>query len=76
MLSPDVIKAEDNSPDDTPENSNADVRIERDVSEEKSNSGEKKAAALKKSTGQSLLKLKKWILIFPSILLNHLLLCG
>ena len=75
-LPPDVIKSEGNAPDNTPENSNADVRIERDESEEKSNAHVKRVATLKKSSGLSLLKLDKWILTFPAILFNQFLRCG
>ena len=71
-----VIKSEGNSPDNTPENSNANVRIERDASAKTSNAGVEKAAALKKSTGQSLLKLNKWILIIQAILFKQLFSCG
>lgn len=71
-----VIKSEGNLPDNTPENSNANVRNERDASAKTSNARVEKAAALKKSTGQSLLKLNKWILIIQAILFKQLFSCG
>ena len=62
-----VIKSEGNSPD---------VRTERDASDKKSNTRVKKEkAVLKKSSGQSLLTLNKWILMCPAILFNHVLIC-
>lgn len=71
-----MSESEGNPPDDTPENSNADVTTERDASGKKSNARLKKAAALTKISGQSWLKWNKWILMFPAILFNQLLSCG
>lgn len=63
-LQTDAVKSEGVS-DNTQEKSNADVS-------EKKNT----AAALKKNSGQSFLKLNKWIFMFPAILFKQLLSCG
>lgn len=74
-----VIKSEGDSSDSTQENSNADMNTEGESFDETQDfhgiryQPLKKAAAIKKNSGQSFLKLNKWTLMFPAILFKQLL---